>query len=91
MKCPELKLCFSNLRKLNFLKTIHNALLNTRCQKYLCLIELEEVDKEIFYLSSAQVRLVIRGLAGPDTSVFRESCSDGEPSFFHVKAFSQIR
>ena len=43
------------------------------------------------HLSSAQVRLVMSGLAGPDTSVFRESCSDGEPSFFQVKAFSQMR
>ena len=43
------------------------------------------------HLSSAQVRLVMSGLAGPDTSVFRESCSEGEPSFFHVKAFSQMR
>lgn len=41
-------------------------------------------------LSSAQVRLVMIGLAGPDTSVFKDNCSLGDPSFFHVNAFSQI-
>ena len=42
-------------------------------------------------VSSAQVRLVTRGLGGPVTSVTRESCWLGEPSFFHVNAFNQRR
>ena len=42
-------------------------------------------------VSSVQVKLVMRGLGGPTTSVRRGNWALGRPSFFQVKAFSQIR
>jgi hypothetical protein len=42
-------------------------------------------------VSSVQVKLVMSGGGGPITSVSRGNWVLGRPSFFHVKAFSQIR
>ncbi len=42
-------------------------------------------------VSSVQVKLVMRGGGGPITSVSRGNWVLGRPSFFQVKAFSQMR
>jgi hypothetical protein len=42
-------------------------------------------------VSSVQVKFVMRGGGGPITSVSRGNWTLGRPSFFQVKAFSQMR